>query len=89
MMGDITTGTKVQSASESTPAAGGMVVVDKPADALDGSVINVPDKAYPGGSTFNVSYVPITNQAFGDDINPVSSMISGAIETAGAIGIDA
>lgn len=74
--GTITTGTKAQVASQSIPATGGMVVVNKPGDPLDGFVINVPDKSYQDGNTFTVSHAPITNHTFGEDINAVSPLIT-------------
>jgi len=74
--GTITTGAKVQVASQSIDSTGGMVVVNKPGDPLDGFVINVPAKSYSNGRTFKVSSALITNQSFGDDINPISPLIT-------------
>ena len=74
--GDITTGPKVDLASQSVDSSGGTIAVSIPGDPLDGFVIDVPTNSYPNSRTFKVSSAPITNQTFGDDINPVSPMIS-------------
>jgi hypothetical protein len=74
--GAITTGTKVQAASQSVDPSGGMVAVNKPGDPLDGFVIDVPAKSYSGSRKFKVSSAPITKQTFGNDINPISPMIT-------------
>ena len=74
--GDITTGPKVDLASQSVDSSGGTIAVSRPGDPLDGFVINVPPQSYPDSRTFKVSSAPITKQTFGDDINPVSPMIS-------------
>ena len=74
--GDITTGPKVQAASQSIDSSGGTIAITKPGDPMDGFVINVPPKSYADGHTFKVSSAPITKQTFGSDINPVSPMIT-------------
>jgi len=74
--GTITTGAKTQVASQSIDSSGGIIAVDKPGDPLDGFVIDVPAKSYSDGHTFKISSAPITKQTFGNDINPVSPMIT-------------
>ena len=74
--GDIVTGPKTELAAKSVGPSGGMVAVSKPGDALDGFVIDVPDKAFTGSQTFKVSSAPITKQSFGNDINPITPMIT-------------
>ena len=73
--GDINTDTKILEVTQSVDTSGGMVVVSKPGDPLDGLVIDVPSAAYSGNTTFSVSSAPITSQTFGSDITPVSPMI--------------
>ena len=73
--GAIATGTKTQVASQSIDSSGGTMAVNKPGDPLDGLVLDVPAKSYADGRTFKVSSASITNQTFGNDINPVSPMI--------------
>jgi hypothetical protein len=74
--GDITTGPEVDAAAHSIDAAGGIVGVSKPGDALDGFAIDVPPGSYSSNTAFKVSYASITGQTFGSDITPVSPMIS-------------
>ena len=73
--GDINTDTKILEVTQSVDTSGGMVVVSKPGDPLDGLVIDVPSAAYSGNTTFSVSSAPITSQTFGSDITPISPMI--------------
>ena len=73
--GDINTDTKILEVTQSVDTSGGMVVVSKPGDPMDGLVIDVPSAAYSGNTTFSVSSAPITSQTFGSDITPVSPMI--------------
>jgi hypothetical protein len=74
--GEIITGSKVQVATQSIDSSGGSFAVSRAGDPLDGFAINVPPKSYSGSRTFNVSYSPITMQTFGNDITPVSPLIS-------------
>jgi hypothetical protein len=74
--GDITTGRKVEIASQSINPTGGSIVVNKPGDPLDGFVIDVPPNTYTDSRTFKVSSAPIARQTFGDDIDPISPMIT-------------
>lgn len=74
--GTIVTGAKTQLASQSVPAEGGTIAIDKPGDPLDGFIIDVQAGSYAEGKTFTVSSAPIDSQSFGDDINPISPMIT-------------
>jgi hypothetical protein len=74
--GDIAIGPQVQAASQTIDPSGGTIAVSKPGDPLDGFIIGVPPNSYADSRTFKVSSARITNQTFGDDINPISPMIS-------------
>jgi hypothetical protein len=74
--GNVTTGAKVEAASQSVAAAGGVISVSKLGDPLDGFVLNVPAGSFSGNSNFKISSAPITGQTFGSDINPISPLIT-------------
>ncbi len=69
-------GAKVELASQIIGPSGGTIAISKPGDSLDGFVINIPTGAYPDNRTFKVSSAPITKQSFGNDITPISPMIT-------------
>lgn len=74
--GTISTGPEVDIATQNISPSGGVVEVTKPGDPLDGFVISVPPNSYADSRTFKVSSAPITRQTFGDDIDPISPMIT-------------
>ena len=81
--GSITTGQKVEAVTQSVDAAGGTIAISKQGDPLDGFVMDIPAQSYSAKSNFKVSYAPITNQTFGNDIKPVSPLIT--VDNGGAI----
>jgi hypothetical protein len=81
--GTITTGQKVDAVTQSVDTSGGTIAFSKQGDPLDGLVINIPAQSYSAKSNFKVTYAPITNQTFGNDIKPASPLIT--VDNGGAI----
>jgi hypothetical protein len=74
--GDITTGPKVQAASQTIDSTGGTIAIDKPGDSMNGFIIDIQPNSYADSRKFTISSAPITKQTFGSDITPISPMIS-------------
>jgi hypothetical protein len=74
--GDIVVEAKVEAASQSIGKDGGGIAISKPGDPLDGFTLGIPPGAYPDNRTFKISYAPITKQTFGEDLTPISPLIT-------------
>jgi hypothetical protein len=72
----LTTGAKVDLATQTVSTSGGVIEIDKPGDPLDGLRIEVPSGSYSGSKTFNISYTPVTGHELGENFNPISPLIS-------------
>ena len=59
----ITTGEEIELTDATIGSDGGIIVVDKDGDPLDGLTITVPEGAYPETTRFDMSYRPVTEHA--------------------------
>jgi hypothetical protein len=60
---------------ESVDSNGGVVLVERPGDPMDGFKIDVPPGAFPQETKFDVRYHPITTHRLGPYFNPVTPLI--------------
>jgi hypothetical protein len=74
--GDIATGPTVEVVSQTIDSSGGTIAVSIPGDPLDGMTITVPSGSYSDSRKFEISYAPVESQTFGEDLNPITPMIS-------------
>ncbi|MDD5591616.1 MAG: hypothetical protein PHY18_06825, partial [Dehalococcoidales bacterium] len=72
----INLGAEVDLTTQSIPSSGGVIVVDKPGDPLDGMKLDVPAGAYSDSRSFEISYAPIKGHDFNEYFNPISPMIT-------------
>ncbi len=73
---NIVTGPDVKVASKTIPPLGGILVVERSGDSLDGLTIEVPEGSYPDPRTVRVSTAPIISHEFGADFTFLTPLIT-------------
>jgi len=61
--------------SQSVGNSGGLIIVSKPGDILNGMQITIPQGAFPASNLIKISSAPILKHDFGPNFNPISPLI--------------
>ena len=75
-VGTIVTDKQVEIGTFKASPEGNLISHDKPGDALEGLVLDIPSGAYESETTFKISYAQIKSHAFGSAVTPISPLIT-------------
>ena len=74
--GTIVTDKQIEIGTFNASPQGSLISNDKPGDALEGLVLDIPSGAHESETTFKISYAQIKSHTFGSAVTPISPLIT-------------
>lgn len=72
----ISTGAVTSLSTTSVSSSGGTITITDTISGLKGMQIRIPAGSYSSGTSYSVSYAPITSHKLGENFNPITPMIT-------------